>query len=97
MDEVLFAYIVVASHAISLVLVRVDSRVQRPVYYVSKSQHEAEIRCLPLEKAILAVKIVPTYPRDLSSKGFLGLRYSYILPLLLGYSGRDLREIRERQ
>ena len=36
-DEVLFAYIVVASHAISLVLVRVDSGVQRPVYYVSKS------------------------------------------------------------
>ena len=54
-DEVLFAYIVVASHAVSLVLVRVDSDVQRPVYYVSKSIHEAEVRYLPLEKAILAV------------------------------------------
>ena len=64
---------------------------------MSKSQHEAEVRYLPFEKAILAVAIVPTYPRDLSPKGFLGLRYSYILPLLLGYSGRDLREIRERQ
>ena len=55
MDEVLFAYIVVASHAVSLVLVRVDSYVQRLVYYVRKSLHEAEARYLPLEKAILAV------------------------------------------
>ena len=50
MDEVLFAYIAVASHAVSLVLVRVDSGVQRLVYYVSKSLHEAEVRYLPLEK-----------------------------------------------
>ena len=54
-DEVLFAYIVVASRAMSLVLVWVDNGVQRPVYYVSKSLHEAEVRYLPLEKAILAV------------------------------------------
>ena len=54
-DEVLFAYIVVAPHAVSLVLIRVDSGRQRLVYYVSKSLHEAEIRYLPLEKAILAV------------------------------------------
>ena len=54
-DEVLFAYIVVVSHAVSLVLVRVDSYVQRPVYYVSKSLHEAEVHYLPLEKAILVV------------------------------------------
>ena len=54
-DEVLFAYITVASNAVSLVLVRVDSGVQRLVYYVSKSLHEAEVRYLPLEKAILAV------------------------------------------
>ena len=55
MEEVLFAYIVVASHAVSLVLVRVNSDVQRLVYYVSKSLHEAEVRYLPLEKAILVV------------------------------------------
>ena len=54
-DEVLFAYIVVASHTMSLVLVWVDSGVQRLVYYVSKSLHKAEVRYLPLEKAILAV------------------------------------------
>ena len=54
-DEVLFAYIAVAPYAMSLVLIRVDSGKQRPVYYVSKSLHEAEIRYLPLEKAILVV------------------------------------------
>ena len=55
MDEVLFAYIDVALYAVSLVLIQIDSGVQRPVYYVSKSLHEAEICYLPLEKAILAV------------------------------------------
>ena len=39
----------------SLVLIREDNGLQRPVYYVSKSLHEAEIRYSPLEKAILAV------------------------------------------
>ena len=32
-----------------------DNGVQRLVYYVSKSLHEAEVRYLPLEKAILAI------------------------------------------
>ena len=54
-DEVLFAYIVVALYAISLVLIRVDSGIQRPVYYVSKSLNEVKVRYLLLEKAILAV------------------------------------------
>ena len=57
-DELLFAYIAVAPHVVSLVLIRVDNGVQRLVYYVSKSSkslHEAEIRYLSLEKAILAM------------------------------------------
>ena len=54
-DEVLFAYIAVAFYAISFVLIRVDSGIQRLVYYVSKSLNEAEVHYLPLEKAILAV------------------------------------------
>ena len=54
-DEVLFAYIAVAVYAISLVLIRVDSGIQRPVYYVSKSLNEAEVHYLPLENAILSV------------------------------------------
>jgi len=55
MDEVLFAYIVVALHAVSLVLVQVDSGIQRLVYYMSKSLYEVEICYLPLEKAIMAI------------------------------------------
>ena len=54
-DEVLYAYIVIAPHAVSLVLIREDSRLQRLVYYVSKSLHEVEIRYSPLEKVILAM------------------------------------------
>ena len=54
-DEVLYVYIAVATHAVSLVLIREDNGLQRPVYYVSKLLHEAEIRYSPLEKAILTV------------------------------------------
>ena len=54
-DEVLFAYLAIASYAISFVLIQVDSGIQRPVYYVSKSLHKAEVRYLPLENAILAI------------------------------------------
>ena len=55
LDEVLFAYITVAPHAISLVLIQVDSGKQKPFYYISRSLHEAEIRYLPLEKVILPI------------------------------------------
>ena len=54
-DEVLYAYIAVAPHAVSLVLIGDDNGLQKPVYYVSKSLHGAEIRYSPLEKAILVV------------------------------------------
>ena len=55
-DEILFAYIAVATHAVILMLIRVDSGIHRLVYYVSKSLHKAKVRYLPLEKAILVVK-----------------------------------------
>ena len=58
LDEVLFAYIAVAPYVVSLVLIRVNCGVQRPVYYVSKSLYETEVRYLPLEKAILAIVLV---------------------------------------
>ena len=54
-DEVLYAYITMAPHAVSLLLIRDDNGLQKPVYYVSKSLHETEVRYLSLEKAILAV------------------------------------------
>ena len=72
--EVLFAYITVALYVISLVLIRVDSGVQRPVYYVSKSLNEAEVRYLPLEKTILAVVHATSFP--ITSKRIL---WSYSL------------------
>ena len=40
---------------VSLVLVRIDSGVQRPVYHVSKSLKKVEVRYLPLEETILTV------------------------------------------
>ena len=55
MNENLFAYIIVAPHVVSLVLIQVNSGIQRPVYYVSRSLYEAEIRYPPLKKVILAV------------------------------------------
>ena len=54
-NEVLYAYIAVAPYAVNLVLIRDNNGLRKPVYYVSKSLHEAEIRYLPLEKVILAV------------------------------------------
>ena len=51
----MFAYIAVASHTVSLVLIQDDSGVQKLVYYVSKSFHKAEVRYLLLERAILVV------------------------------------------
>ena len=54
-DEVLYSYIAVAPYVMSLVLIRIDNEVQQSIYYASKSLQEAEIRYLPLEKAILAV------------------------------------------
>ena len=54
-DEVLYAYVAVATHTVSLVLIREANGLQRPVYYLSKLLHEAEIRYSPLEKAILAI------------------------------------------
>ena len=54
-DEVLFTYIVVTSHAVSLKLVRDENGVQRLVYYMSKSLHEAKVRYLPLERVIMTV------------------------------------------
>lgn len=53
--EVLYAYIVVIDHSVSLVLVRMKNGVQKLVYYVSKSLQEAETRYFPLEKAVLTI------------------------------------------
>ena len=54
-DEVLYTYIAVAPHAVSLALIWDNNGVQKPGYYMSKTLHEAKVKYLPLEKAILAV------------------------------------------
>ena len=54
-EEVLYAYIAITNHTVSLVLVWIGSGVQKLIYYVSKSLQEAETWYLPLEKAILAI------------------------------------------
>ncbi|XP_075655171.1 uncharacterized protein LOC142625385 [Castanea sativa] len=54
-EEVLYAYLAVTNHSVSLVLIRNDDGVQKPIYYVSKSLQEVEQRYLLLEKALLAV------------------------------------------
>ena len=51
----MYAYIAIIDYAVSLILVRNEDRIQRPVYYISKSLQEAETRYLPLEKVMLAI------------------------------------------
>ena len=53
--ETLYMYLVVSDHAVSVVLLKLDQGVQKPIFYVSKTLMEAETRYLPLEKAALAI------------------------------------------
>ena len=52
--EVLYLYLAASDQAVSAVLVREETRVQRPVYYVSKVLHGAEINYSKVEKFALA-------------------------------------------
>ena len=54
-EEVLYAYIAIIDHAVSLVLVRTENGMQRPVYYIRKSLQEAKTCYLHLEKVVLAI------------------------------------------
>ncbi|XP_075633530.1 uncharacterized protein LOC142605991 [Castanea sativa] len=56
-EEVLYAYLAVTDYVVSLVLVRNDDGIQKPVYYVNKSLQDAKMRYLPLEKAVLTIEI----------------------------------------
>lgn len=48
-------YLTVSDHAISSVLLRQKDKVQRPMYYLSKTLADFETRYLLLEKAVLAL------------------------------------------
>ena len=54
-EEVLYAYLAVTDYVVSIVLVRNEDGVQRPIYYINKSLQEAETCYLLLEKAVLAI------------------------------------------
>ena len=47
-------YLSMFNHVVSVVLLR-DRGIQQPVYYISKTLVDAEIRYLPLEKLVLAL------------------------------------------
>lgn len=46
-------YLAVSEHAVSAVLVREEGKKQLPIYYVSKSLHDAETRYSHLDKLAL--------------------------------------------
>ena len=76
-------YISVTEHAVSLVLVRESGWDQKPVYFVSKVLHGAEIRYPTIEKAALAI-VVSTrhlrhYFQNHSVKVMTDLSIKYIL------------------
>ena len=52
--EDLYMYLSVSEHAVSVILLR-DQGVQQPIYYISKTLVDAEMRYLPLEKLVLAL------------------------------------------
>ena len=52
--EDLFMYLSVSEHVVSTMLLK-DQEVQQPVYYISKTLVDAEMRYLPLEKLVLAL------------------------------------------
>lgn len=53
--DALYVYLGVAPAAISSVLVREESGIQKPIYYVSRALHDAELRYTPLEKTVYAL------------------------------------------
>jgi len=53
--ETLYMYLAVLDHAVSVVLIRLDQDIQKPIFYVSKTLMEMETHYIPLEKAVLAL------------------------------------------
>lgn len=53
--EDLYMHLAVSKHAVSLVLLKYQGGVQKPIYYISKTLVDAETRYLPLEKLALTL------------------------------------------
>jgi hypothetical protein len=56
--EPLYIYLAATDKAVSAAIIRDDARVQRPVYYTSKTMNGPKTRYLPLEKSALALFIM---------------------------------------
>ena len=54
-NEVLYLYLAVSENALSVVLVKEELKVQKPIYYVSKILHRAELNYSTIEKFVLAL------------------------------------------
>ena len=48
-------YLDVTNHAVTVVLLKLDQGVQKPIFFVSKTLMEAETRYLLLEKVVFAI------------------------------------------
>ncbi|KAL8116196.1 hypothetical protein AgCh_022623 [Apium graveolens] len=55
LNEVLFLYLAVSESALSAMLVKEELKIQKPVYYVSKILHGAELNYSTIEKFALAL------------------------------------------
>lgn len=52
--EDLFMHLAVSEHVVNVVLLKDQGGVQKPIYYISKTLIDVEMRYLPLEKLALA-------------------------------------------
>ena len=57
LGEDLYLYLVVSDSAVSLVLIREENKVQKPIYYVSHALLDAETRYPAIEKMALALVV----------------------------------------
>ncbi|KAL8134178.1 hypothetical protein AgCh_009294 [Apium graveolens] len=55
LNEVLYLYLAISESALSAVLVKEELKIQKPVYYVSKILHRAELNYSTIEKFALAL------------------------------------------
>ena len=55
LNEVLYLYLAVSENALSDVLVKEELKIQKPVYYITKIRHGAELNYSTIEKFVLAL------------------------------------------
>ena len=81
--EILYVYLSVTEQAVSGVLVREDNNLQSPIYYVSKSLVDAEIRYSSLEKLVLALAVTSVKLRHYFEAHKICVKMNYPLKMVL--------------